>query len=141
MTEPYVYGDVESAVKAWAITRPMAPLVTAAGRTHIYLAMPVAAPVPSLILSRVGGGARPTSDLPVDRARISFDCWGNSRAVAQTLSRTLMTELDLLGPTGGYTVGGVTLAVAEVLLWTWLPDPKADTARYVVDALITALPA
>lgn len=137
----YVYGDVESAVKAWAMTQPIAPLVTAAGRTHIYMAMPIASPVPSLILSRVGGGVRPTSELPIDRARISFDCWGTSRTQAGTLAQTLVTALDELGPNGGYTVGGVTLAVAEIVLWTWLPDPKADTARYVVDALITALPA
>ena len=137
----YLYGDIESAIKAWAMTGPIAPLVTAGGRTHIYMAMPTASPVPSVILSRVGGGIRPASDLPIDRARISFDCWGTSRAQAQALSATLVTELDNLAPNGGYTVGGVTLAVAEIILWTWLPDPKADTARYVVDALVTALPA
>jgi len=134
------FGDIESATKAWLAAGPVAALVTAAGRTNVYLAMPLAAPVPSLILSRVGGAPSARSDIPIDRARISFDCWGTSRAIAQTLSARLISELDMLAPRGGYTVLGVTLAAAEILSWIWLPDPKADTARYVVDALITALP-
>jgi len=139
---PNIFGDAENGAKTWLHATEVAPLVTHAGRVHIYLAMPTAAPVPSLICSRVGGAVSAAKHLPTDRARLSFDCWGTSRAQAQQISARLVSELDMLGPRGGYTIPGeITLATADIISWLWLPDPRADTPRYVVDALITALPA
>lgn len=132
------YADVEGALKAWVRDTPaIRDLITDdAGRINVYLAMPAASPLPSLILQRIGGGPVGRGDLPQDMSRISFDCWGPDRAGALTLSQALVEELDQLGPRGGYVLPGVRLEAAEIALWTWQPDIRIDYPRYIVDARI-----
>lgn len=136
-----IYATVEPAIKAWLGTTTLAPLVTRTdGGLSIYLAMPPASPKPSVILTRVGGGPRARKDLPEDQARISFDCWGNSRAEAADVAGAVASECESLAQSGGYCHdSGVCLLVAEVAGWLWLPDPNTDTPRYVVDALFTTV--
>jgi hypothetical protein len=134
------FADIEAAVKQWGIGNPrVAATVTHDGRTHVYQSMPAASPIPSLIIQRLGGAPIGRSELPVDAARLTFDCWGTTRGQALTIAQTLVTELDCLGSMGGYVLPDVTLTTAVVYSWTWLPDIRTDVARYVVDATIWAL--
>lgn len=134
------YADVEGLVQRWLQgTALAADLTRPGGGVNIFKAMPKAAPLPSIVLSRVGGAPARGSDVPEDIARISFDCWAASRGQANAISLGLVFLLEELAPTGGYVEGGSRLAVAETVSWLWLPDPASDTPRYVVDALITAV--
>jgi Protein of unknown function (DUF3168) len=134
------YATVEPAIKAWLGVTSLAPLLTRPdGGLSIYLAMPPASPLPSVILTRVGGGPHPRKDLPEDRPRISFDCWGTSRDQAAAVAGALVSECESLAPAGGHEFDGVCLLAAEVVTWLWLPDPNTDTPRYVVDALFTTV--
>lgn len=134
-----VYGPVESVVKTWLAGTSVAPLVARSpGVFNIFLAMPPAAPIPSVIISQVGGGPLPRKDIPECRYRLSFDCWGTSRSQASQIARALMGELDGLGYSGE-VIDGVYLGTADILSMLWRPDPDSDTARYIVDALITTV--
>lgn len=134
-----IYGPVEQAVRSWLSTTQVAPLVTRSpGALSIYLAMPPAGPVPSVIIRQVGGGPLARKDIPETRYTLQFDCWGTSRTEASLIARTLMGELTGLGDPG-VVVDGVYLGCAQILNMLWLPDPDSDTARYIVDALITTV--
>lgn len=136
------YAEAEGVVRSWLLTTGVAPMVTRTdGGVSIFLAMPTGSPIPAVVLSRVGGAARPRKDLPEDQARISFDCWGKSRAQASSIAYAVMSELDSLSRAQGYTLGSTSLVAAETLALVWQPDPESDTARYVVDALVTVLTA
>lgn len=135
------FTDVETLVQRWLKASALAAvyLTRPDGGISIYKAMPKASPLPSIVLTRVGGAPAPHSDVGEDVARISFDCWAASREVAVDLAMILAGELEMLAPMGGYVDGLSRLAVAEVVSWIWLPDPASDTSRYVVDALVTAI--
>lgn len=134
------FGDVENALKTWVAGTGVGPLVTRPDLgKNVYLAMPASSPLPAVVITRIGGGPTPRKELPEDRARISFDLWGRSRAECAAILARLLSELDWLGVGGGAVVGDVTLLTAEILSVRWLPDPDSDTPRHVVDALITTL--
>lgn len=140
MTMPF-YGPVERAVKDWLMTTSLPPLLTRAdGGVSLYMAMPIGAPIPVVTVMLVGGGPRAGADLPDCRYRLSFDVYGTSRDEASLIARTLVSELENLGgANAGVNVDGVCLGSAEVLNVMWRPDPDSDTARYIVDALITTV--
>lgn len=138
------FGDVDKAVKAWLMVSTVAPLVTRTSDSgiSIYLAMPPAAPKPSVVFRRVGGGPRPSKDFPEERIRYSFDCWGLTRDDSGLVARTLVEELESLARDGvALPLYGVTLYAAEVIAMRWLPDPDSDSPRFIVDALITTVTA
>lgn len=136
------FADVESLAAAWLSTSAVAPLVTRpGGGVNIFKAMPASSPLPAVIVSRVGGAPAARSDFPRDVARVSFSCWAASRPAATTIAITLVAELDNLARLGPYLgADNARLGAAEVLSWLWLPDPAADTPRYAIDALMTAIP-
>jgi hypothetical protein len=137
-----VYADAEALAKAWALSTSLAPLLTrTGGGVSIFLAMPTSAPIPALVLHRAGGAPRARKDLPEDAARIQFDCWGNTRAQAGEICRTLVAELESIARSGGFSDGDARLAAAEVTSVFWLPDEQSDTPRYIVDALLITLSA
>jgi hypothetical protein len=134
MTALVTMPDVEALAKAWALS------IFGVGK--VFLSIPENAPVPVVLMSRVGGGIVPTSDVPVDSARISFQCWGRSRTQAGALAQKLVSEAASLADAGGFTsteFGGRLLA-AEVPLHVWMPDPSSDIPRYVVDVRFTVTP-
>jgi hypothetical protein len=136
-----IYFDIETMIQAWLKTTYLAALLARAdGGISVFKAMPNAAPLPALVLSRVGGAPALGIDMPEDVARISCDCWAKSRDAAVDLSLTLVSVIEELAPSGGYTDGHGRLAVAETVSWLWMPDKASDTPRYVVDALFTAIP-
>ena len=136
------FADAETLVQQWLLTTTLAGLTLRPdGGSSIFKAMPPGAPLPSIVLSRVGGGPAERVDMPQDVARMSFDCWGASRADAINLATALAWHLETLAPNGGYTDGTARLAVAETIAIVWLADKASDTPRYVVDALVTVIPA
>ncbi len=136
------FSDVESLAKAWLITTPAGALVARAGGGHnVFMAMPTSAPLPAIVLGRIGGAPPSRSDTPIDRARISFDCWATTRAAANAIAYATAAACTNLAEEGGYTAGSARLLTAELLALLWLPDPESDTPRYVVDALFTVLTA
>jgi len=134
--------DVEKLVQQWLAQSALAAtsLTRTDGGVNVFRAMPNKAPLPSIVLSRVGGAPPARVTLPQDNARISFACWAASRDEAAGLAAQLVDELGALGETGGWgpTVTG-HLSAAEVLSLVWVPDPASDTPRYVVDAIVTAI--
>lgn len=131
--------NLESLVQDWLKGSDLGVMLTRIdGGISVFQAMPNKAPLPSLVLSRVGGAPSARSDFPQDVGRVSFDCWGNSRGEAYDVSRILMDLIEDLAPTGGYTSGHGRLMAAESVSWIWLADKASDTPRYVVDALFTA---
>lgn len=134
------YGDIEALVKTWLGFTAVAALVRRTdGGLNIFEAMPLSSPLPAVVLTRIGGVGDPRSDVPVDEARIQFDCWAATRTEAKKIASVLAAECANLAETGGFTLGADLLYVAEVVGWVWLPDRQSDTARYVVDARFTAL--
>jgi Protein of unknown function (DUF3168) len=136
------YAPTEELAKLWLATTPVASLVIRApGQYNIFKAMPTASPLPSVVLSRVGGAPLRRSDLPLDVARISHDCWAANRTTADDIARALVAACENLAQVGGFTHASGILLVAEVVSMLWMPDPASDTSRYVVDALYTSIPA
>lgn len=135
------FYDTETLIRDWLTSTAVAALVTRGdGGISIFKAMPLGAPIPSVVLSRVGGGPKAGSDMGEDIARISFACWAGDRNSAVQLSRELVAACENLAPQGGYATVSARLAAAEVVSWMWLPDPASDVPRYVVDALFTTIP-
>lgn len=129
--------DAEDVVKAWLLTTSVATLVTVSGKTHIYMAMPTGSPLPSLILSRVGGSPRADSDVSEDIARISFRIYGSKRTEVKAIAKALVSEVESLAYTGSVSTASGRLVAAQTLNWFWSPDPVSDTPRYMVDILAT----
>lgn len=134
MTVTRTFVDAEDVVKAWLLTTSVAPLVTVAGKVHIFLAMPKSSPTPTVTLSRVGG-APVLGDTPVDGARISFDVWAANRPQAKTITAALIGEIESIGDQRVFTTASGRLQAGETVSVLWLPDEDDDTARYVVDAI------
>jgi hypothetical protein len=134
------FADTETVIKTFLLNSGVAPLLKRTdGGTSIYNAMPSASPVPALIAFQVSGGPVQRKDLPEQQTRIQFDCWGKTRVQAGDIARTLMSELEWLGRTGGTVIGGVYLGTAIIQSMRWFPEPDSDTPRYIVDALITTV--
>lgn len=130
MTLPRVYADAEDIAKAWLAGTSVAPLVNG----KIFMAMPVGSPLPSIVLSRVGGSPAAGSDVPADLARISFAIWAAQRAQAKAITAALVSEIESLAYTGAVDTPAGRLDAAEVINVLWLPDPVSDKPRYIVDA-------
>jgi hypothetical protein len=128
------FTDAEDIVKAWLLTTAVAPLVTVSGSVKIFQAMPKGSPLPCVILSRVGGAPQEESDAPIDAPRISFEVWAANRPQAKTIAKTLLSEIEQLGYSRGYTGILGRIPSATVLLDMWAPDDESDTPRYIVDA-------
>lgn len=124
------YVDAEDVAKSWLLGTSVAALV--AGK--VFMAMPTGSPVPSVVLSRVGGSPPRGSDVPVDFARISFSIWASTRPQAKDITKALVGEIESIAYTGAVDTPAGRIDGAEVINWLWLPDPVSDTPRYIVDA-------
>jgi len=134
------FADTENVVKAWLPTTSVGPLIQRAdGGYSVFLAMPTGSPNPAVIITQVSGGPDARHDLPQQTVRIQFDCWGRTRSEAGAIARALMAELEWVPRNGGAIVQGAYLGACQVTMMRWLPDPDSDTARYIVDALITTV--
>lgn len=128
------FVDAEDLVLSWVKTTSVAPLVTVSGSVKIFLSMPKGAPLPVIVLTRVGG-APEESDTPRDLARISFDIYAAKRPQAKAITTALVNEIENLGDGTPYVGVSGVLKSGSVVLNLWLPEPVDDTPRYVVDAI------
>lgn len=126
------FVDAEDVAKAWLLTTSVAALVS----NKVFMAMPSGSPLPSVILSRVGGAPLPGSDVPADQARISFSCYAASRPQAKSITVALVGELESLGYAPPVDTAAGRIDTAQVISNLWLPDSTTDTPRYIVDALL-----
>ena len=132
------FPDDEELIKAWVKTTPVLGLAEG----NVYIAMPQAAPIPCVTMTRVGGSVPFGSDIPYQLVRISFDCWSTTRSAANTLARQLVAQVLNLGEVGGYYDPDLgRIYSGDVVSMSWLPDPQADIPRYVVDASFATIAA
>lgn len=136
-------ADAELLVVTWLKASPLAALLTRPdGEASIYQSMPLGAPLPVVLAKRIGGAIPRRSDIPYERARISFDCRHPTRTGTWEIAGQLIGLLNNLGELGGFHDPAVgTLFDCEHLSTRWLPDRESDEPRYIVDGLFTVLAA
>jgi hypothetical protein len=126
------FADVEGRVRAWA--RANAFVVAEVG-TRTFFGFPDGADLPLLTLRRVGGGTD-DGEAPIDSARISFECWGRTKQEAAAAAAAVKSAAESL-PAGTPMGADAICYGASVELDLWLPEPKTDRPRYVVDVVFT----
>lgn len=135
-----LFPDVEGAVRAWLRTVNLGP---ASGL--VYFGVPKQPKFPLVVLRRAGGGPQ-AGYSPVDDARISFDCWADTKSAASLVARRLLSNIDQLSMVAVAAHHAVLLGGVILLGPLWRPDTEARTAqglprpRYIVDAQITVRP-
>lgn len=139
MPWPTVYLDSEGAIRTWVngqawLVGPGRPLALGA-----HLGPRLRSPVRGcyLLLSRIGGGPDPASDVNVDAARLSGSVYGTKKlatANAAVAYGNLLVSVAAPVP----VAGGRLLAVTDVTGPLYLPD--GDEERYVVDAVFHIQP-
>jgi hypothetical protein len=126
-----LFADVEGAVRAWARARP---LIVAQVGTRSFFGFPDGGELPLLTLKRAGGA--PAGDVPLDFPRISFECWGRTKAEAAAVASAVKAEAESM-TAGTQMAPGVLGYGASVELDLWAPDKTSGRARYVVDVVFT----
>ena len=127
-----VFVDVEGAVRTWA--RANARIVAQVA-ARSFFGVPDGGQLPLLTLRRVGG-APDAGEAPVDVALISFECWGRTKQEAAAVAAALKSAAESVA--AGTPMGADVICYgASVELELWLPDPKTDRPRYVVDVAFT----
>lgn len=133
MTPTKVYVDAEAAAKAWA--KADADINTASGG-RVFLGFNNDAPLPQLVVGRVGGSVDP-SEAPLDAPVISFSCWAANRMAAAALAYTVLSAAESMTasptPMGSGAVGYGARCVLPPLYQTSEADELAHKYRYVVD--------
>ena len=128
---PTVVRPSVSALRDWLRT---VPGVVAVAAQRVYIGpMPQAAPLPAVVVTRIGGGI---ADLPLDGVGVQLDCWAQTGVAAEALAAAVCRAvLSTLPET---TMGdGLTWMGGTITSITWLPDPRDGTPRYVVRANLT----
>jgi hypothetical protein len=126
------FADVEGGVRAWARANAF---ITPIVGTRTFFGFPDGGQLPLLTLRRVGG--RPDAgEAPIDTARISFECWGRTKQEAAAVAAAVKSAAESL-PAGAPMGADVICHGASVVLDLWLPEPKTDAARYVIDVVFT----
>lgn len=133
MTLLHTFPSAEDLVMQWLRTTTAYTLAS----NHAYLAMPYNAPLPSIIMTRMGGAPISKSHVPTDLVRISFSCWSEKRPTAIAISQALVSEIEDLGQKQPFVNSEGILEVGEVISHRFLPDANSDKPRYVIDALFT----
>ncbi len=136
-------ADAELLVITWLKDGPVADLlVRPDGGHNIFQSMPLGAPATVVVVKRAGGAIPRRSDIPYERARISFDCRDTTRTGTWAIAGLLIGQLNNLGELGGFHDPAIgTLFDCEHLSTRWLPDRESDAPRYIVDGLFTVLAA
>jgi hypothetical protein len=130
----HILADVEYATREWL---RVLPSITALVGTRVHFGIPANATFPLIVITRVGGG--PDLYLPIDRARLSLSCWGQTKQSAARVAQLVASEIRELDNTAmGADAVGFAGSVASII---WLPDPTSGTPRYVVEAGLSVRPA
>jgi hypothetical protein len=136
------WPDVEGALRTHL--RANTALVTALGGARVFWEIPSDPPWPLVTISRVGGGQDP-GEAPVDRALVSFDCWGDlddkGRARWRELTAVVNALRSALDAIEGRTTlaSGVDVFGVSVAGVVRSADPNNGRPRYTVTAEVTAI--
>lgn len=132
------FGDVEGGVRSWARANSLlTPLLGSGTTARVFFGVPTSYDPKTngaaLVLYRSGGAPRPGAT-PLDQPRLTFDCWGASKADAASLAVAVVEAIERVGQ--GTALGASLRAVSASVVMgpLWLPDPESGTPRYVVDA-------
>jgi hypothetical protein len=117
VAEAVTWVDVRGPIRAWARDN-----VESADR-RVFLARSDQAPLPQIVLFRIGG--------PDSSVLIQFDCLARSEAEAEAVAADLCTQIDSLAR---YEHDGVLLTGAAVESSRGVPDPDTNDPRFIVDA-------
>ncbi len=125
--------DVEGPVKAWA---------AATLGLRVFFGKPQsdtsALTGPLVVLSRIGGG--PEQHVPVDQPRLSFACYGRTKAEAATTAAAVVEALWSLQ--AGTMLGSLrALGASGIFGPLWQPEVVggAEHPRYIVDATVSVI--
>lgn len=93
---------------------------------------------PLVRVSRIGGGATATPRF-LDRALLSFECWGGTKSEARTIAETVAAVLDQISgfsAFGGYATGSSPGSLR------YIRDDSFEPAkpRYLLDVVVLIRP-
>lgn len=127
MTETVTLVAVSASLRDWL--RSHTSLDALIGDRVYVGGLPTGTTLSSIVLRRVGG----LTDGPIDRPLIQFDVrHPTSGASAEAIAAALLTLL-LSTNAGTVIVAGLLFMGANAeTAPIWLPDPEADTPRYVL---------
>lgn len=127
-----VFVDVEGGVRTWA--RANARITGQVG-ARTFFGVPDGGQLPLVTLKRAGG-ASDEGEAPLDVALISFECWGRTKQEAAAVAAAVKSAAESVA--AGTPMGAeMTCYGASVELDLWLPDPRTDRPRYLVDVAFT----
>lgn len=112
-------------------------------RTAIYMAMPPSIVLPLLAFSQVTGAVI-GDDFTVQQARMSFDVFASSRFQASDIKDTLVSAIETVGPTGGFTSAKGRIGNARTVNISFRlepgREPDASIFRFIVDGYFWVTP-
>jgi hypothetical protein len=148
---PYAQVDAGYVVMDWlnSLTDLKAKL-TSRGRVGLYMDVPPAAfadgssqLLPLLAFAQVAGGTQ-GDDFTIQVARISFDVFAKNRFQCADIKDCLMSNLENLGPSGGFTSAKGALGDARTvnIIYRREPGMEPDNAiyRFIIDAFMAVHP-
>jgi hypothetical protein len=141
---PYAQVDAAYPVMDWlnSLTDLKAKL-TSRGRVAIYMDLPPGQILPVLAFAQVAGGVL-GADFTYQQARISFDVFAKSRFQCADIKDCLVSNLENLGPSGGFTSAKGSLRDARTvnIIYRREPGLEPDNAiyRFIVDAYLAVTP-
>lgn len=148
---PYAQVDASYVVMDWLNSLPdLKAKLTSRGRTSIYMDVPPAAfadgrglLLPLLAFAQVAGGVL-GADFTYQQARISFDVFAKNRFQAADIKDCLVSNLENLGPSGGFTSAKGSLGDARTvnIIYRREAGLEPDNAiyRFIVDAFLAVTP-
>jgi hypothetical protein len=148
---PYAQVDAAYVTMDWLNSLPdLKAKLTTRGRVSIYMDVPPAAfadgraqLLPLLAFAQVAGGTQ-GGDFTLQLARISFDVFAKSRFQSSDIKDCLVSNLENLGPSGGFTSakGSVGDARTVNIIYRREAGLEPDNAiyRFIVDAYLAVTP-
>jgi len=108
--------------------RANGPIVAIVGTRTYVGALPIGAPLPALVILRVGGGMAGTDTY--DHALVQVEAWASGGAAAEALIATVVAALGTAPEMTALTATTQLMGAALNSL-VWAPDPDTDSARYI----------
>jgi hypothetical protein len=141
---PYAQVDAAYVVMDWLNSlADLKAKLTSRGRVGIYMDLPPGQILPVLAFAQVAGGVA-GGDFTYQQARISFDVFAKSRFQCADIKDCLVSNLENLGPSGGFTSAKGTLNSATTVnvIYRREPGMEPDNAvyRFIVDAYLAVTP-
>jgi len=126
VSEATLYAPWLVGLRNWL--RADASVVALVGARTYVGALPLGAPLPALVIARVGGGMAGTDTY--DHALVQVEAWAAGGAAAESLIATVVAALGT-APEMTALTATAQLMGADLNALVWAPDPDTDTPRYI----------